>query len=370
MGHLMLTGMKKSVLEITTDLIKIPSVTNRPAAVREVFAYTEDFFKDSSGLFVKNFSCHGRPSLVVSAVDSLSPDILMIGHLDVVDAGPEMFEPRIENGRLIGRGACDMKSEDAVMMFLMKEFSEQKNPPSVALILTSDEEIGGADGLGYLVDAIGYRCRAALVPDGGSAPEELILSSKGVLHLRLSAKGVPAHGSAPWLGENALDKLIDAYQKIKKFFPDSAGSDHWHNTCNLGICSGGQAANQVPDSAHCLVDIRFTEDNNAAALAKKIRQAIPECEVEVVATGQPCFTSSDDKFVRLYNKVVQNKFSLPPCQGKNHSSHDGRYLSAHGIPILISRPISGGQHSEKEWVDLQSLKLFTDVYREFLSTIR
>ncbi len=361
--------MKKNVLEVTKDLIKIPSSPNRSEAMQQVFDYAKDFFQADKNLFIKTYLRNGKSSLVVSTVDSLSPDVLMIGHLDVVDADLAMFEPKEENGKLIGRGACDMKSENAVMMCLMSELAESSNPPSVALMLTLDEETGGIDGVNYLIDEIGYCCKVALVPDGSSSPEEIILANKGVLHLRLSVKGVPAHGSAPWLGENAIDKLIQAYQKIRMVFPVGNDSDHWYDTCNLGTISGGKATNQVPDSASCTIDIRFTEKNSSSVILNLVRQTVPECLVEIIVSGLPCSTPTSDPFVQLFNEVLKNKFNLSARYGRNCGGHDGRFLSALGIPVIVTRPISGDQHSEKEWVDIESLKNFVDIYREFINQV-
>lgn len=358
--------MKNNILEVTNNLIKIPSSLNRPEAMQQVFDYAKNFFQGNKKLFLKTYLQNNKASLVVSTVDGLFSDVLMIGHLDVVDAEQNMFEPKIEDGRLIGRGACDMKSEDAVMMCLMNELSELPKPPSVALMLTSDEEVGGGDGVKYLINSIGYRCGVALVPDGSSSPEELILANKGVLHLRLSAKGIPAHGSTPWLGENALDKLIQAILKVKILFPPGNDVDRWYNTCNLGLLSGGKAANQVPDSAFSVFDIRFVETESVPDILERVKQTVPECEVETIVTGYPCSSAFDNQFIQLYSNIIKEKFKLTPHYGKNCSGHDGRYLSVLGIPVIVTRPISGDQHSEKEWVDIESLNIFKEIYYEFI----
>jgi len=361
--------MKKNILEVTKDLIKIPSSLNRPEAIQQVFDYAKDFFQDNKKIFLKTYHKNNKMSLVVSIVDTLTPDVLMIGHLDVVDASPAMFEPREKDGKLFGRGACDMKSENAVMMCLLDELSELPNPPSVALMLTTDEEVGGKDGVEYLIKDIGYRCKVALVPDGSSSPEELIIANKGILHLCLSVKGIPAHGSAPWLGENAVEKMFKAYKKIKEVLPENDEPDNWYTSVNLGVFSGGKTINQVPDSASCFIDIRFVETTNSSSVLDLIKKTVPECSIEVVASGMPCSTEFDNEFVELYCKVVKEKFNFNPKFGRNCGGHDGRFLSELGIPVIVTRPISGDQHSETEWVDIQSLNTFKEIYREFINNV-
>src|SRR3990167_8076704 len=118
--------MKESILKITEDLVRIKTTADRPEELQRVIHYVEQFFQDIPHLFIKRYECEGKPSIVIATQDALSPDIFLVGHLDVVPAPDELFEARYEGTKMFGRGVCDMKSECVVLMQLMKELAQQK----------------------------------------------------------------------------------------------------------------------------------------------------------------------------------------------------------------------------------------------------
>jgi succinyl-diaminopimelate desuccinylase len=357
--------MPTNVIETTEALVRIQSTADRPEELQRAVQFVADYFDDAKGLIVRRYESGHKPSIVISTQETLTPDILMVGHLDVVPAIPEMFEPRYEGTKMLGRGVCDMKSECAVMMRIMREVSVHDEKPNIALMLTTDEEIGGFNGVNYLVNEIGYRAKVALVPDGGQAPDDVVLTCKGVLMMQLTAKGVRAHGSRPWLGDNAIEKLIDAFNKIRAHIPNpSSADDRWQHTCNIGIIAGGEASNQVPDFATADIDIRHIEGTTAKEMLKEVQKLVPEVEVTERISGSILNTDKENVFVKLYaeslNKTLNLTANLNTCCGSN----DGRFLSDHGIPIIISRPVSGDQHSPDEWLETESLVDFHRVYME------
>lgn len=352
------------LLRTTEELVRIRSVADRPDELRRAVGYVEAFFSDVPSLRLRRYERNGKPSIVVGTTDTMHPDVLLAGHLDVVPASDAMFEPVRDGTKLLGRGVCDMKSEDAVMMWLLRELAARPHPPSVALMLTTDEEIGGRDGVGYLVNDAGYRAKVALVPDGGLSPDELILETKGILQVRLTARGRSAHGSRPWLGENALDRLVDAYVGIRGRFPKDAGEEgHWHATMNLGTLRGGTAVNQVPDEAVCDIDIRYPASVGRATVLDVVTSSANGCTVDLVLDDAASSTPHDHPFVGAYASALRDELGLDARACKNHGGNDGRYLTAHGIPVITSRPTSGDQHSPTEWLDTESLEPFYRLYR-------
>ncbi len=360
--------MKESILRMTQDLVRIKTTADRPEELQRGIQYVEHFFQEVTGLFIKRYECEGKPSIVISTQDTLSPDIFLVGHLDVVPASDELFEPIYKGTKMFGRGVCDMKSECVVLMQLIKEIAQQADRPSVALMLTTDEEIGGLHGVSYLLNKIGYRSKIAIIPDGGQAPDDIVLENKGVLLLRMTAKGKTGHGSRPWLGENAIEKLLSAYARVRTLFPNQAtATDFWYNTLNIGMISGGEAANQIPDSASCDLDIRFTPDVTAQALLEQIMACVGDgVSVELRVNGDPIFTDPKDSFVQMYASCVEESLGTPATFNKHCGSNDGRFFTSLGIPIIVSRPTSGDQHSPHEWLETESL---VDFYQICLKAI-
>ncbi len=354
--------MHKSILDITGDLIRIRSTADRPADLHTAVDYCATYFSDLPDIVIRRYEYNGKPSIVVSFDDAREFTVMMVGHLDVVPAALELFEPRIVDGQLLARGACDMKSEVAVMLEIMRDLHATGMRPSVALMLTTDEETSGRDGTGYLTREIGYRCRVALVPDSGETPEHIVLKSKGVLHLRIHARGLTAHGSRPWLGVNAIESLFETYQKIKALFPPTDDPDRWYSTCIIGTIAGGSATNQIPDCATGAIDIRFTEQYSLDELLEKIRAIAGDAEIEILSTGAPMYTDMTNSFVMLYAEAVRGALGVDVAEEITHGATDGRFFAALGIPVITSRPCSGGQHSPSEWLDIASLGDFKKVY--------
>ena len=135
----------KDVLEITRDLVAIRTTEDRSDELMSAINYCFD--SCCNDLFFRRYEKNNKPSLVISNHEGLDFDVLLVGHLDVVPAKAELFVPRIEGDIMYGRGVCDMKSECAVMLKMMNEISEQKTDKKIALMLTTDEEIGGFDGV-------------------------------------------------------------------------------------------------------------------------------------------------------------------------------------------------------------------------------
>lgn len=358
------------LIETAVNLISIQSVADRPDELYRSIKFVEDFFAHCPKLKIKKFEHNGKYSIVISTVETLTPDILMVGHLDVVPAPNKMFEPRIEGVKLIGRGACDMKSENAVMMHVLREVVQDDCPPSVALMLTTDEEVGGRDGVHHLVDDMGYRCKVALVPDGGEAAKDIVTESKGVLQVRIVSQGVNAHGSVPWQGQNAIEKLLDACQNIRDLFHKKDTEDHWYTTFNIGTIVGGSGTNQVPADASCTIDIRYPSSISKKEILSRIKKAVSLCEVKVILDAGASKTDSNNPAVKSYIESMIKIYGTNPNLCRNHSAHDGRFFTNYGIPVIVSRPESGAQHSDDEWVDICSLESFYLLYLDFVRSFR
>jgi succinyl-diaminopimelate desuccinylase len=376
--------MKQTYLDTAKELISFRTTNQNCEELSRVISFVERYFS-GTGASIKKYESGGKTSLVVGTEDALSYDVILCGHLDVVPAHASSFTPEVKNGRLYGRGACDMKSEIAVMMQIMREvlLEKKENPalPSVALMLTTDEEVGGKNGAGYLVNHVGYSARAVLIPDAGMSPENIIVRSKGVLHLKLTARGISAHGSRPWLGLNAIEKVMKAYFAIKEDLENKDGEkiteafddgeeEYWYHTCSIGAISGGIAANQIPDHAEAFVDIRFTENMELENIIERIKMLAEGCDTDVVTEGEASIVSVKDNFLCRYAAIVREITGKECSYGRTHGSDDGRYFTKKGMPVLSSCPVSNGRHSEEEWVDIASLEDFYKIYSTFVRTFK
>lgn len=353
----------KKLLE---KLISFQSTKNHPQEIKKCFEFAVNWLK-KTGLKVKTYSSNKKPSLVATHKFKKHYQYILNGHLDVVPANyKNAFKPIIKGNRLYGRGASDMKGVVAAMMELIKD--KDLRTKDVALMLTSDEEIGGFNGVNYLLNKKGYSCDCVIVPDGGKN-WELVLAEKGVIHIKLEAKGKAAHGSRPWLGENAIEKLIQVYQEIKKKVPETTSKNRWLPTVNLGKLIGGDATNKVPSYAEMYLDFRYPKKNHRKKilnLIDKTSKKVKGISYQIQVEGGIMTTSKNNQYIKKILKVAKKqKINLKIT--KAYGASDGRFFSAQGIPVIMFKPICSQAHIDKEWVDLKSLKRFYHLLKSFLS---
>lgn len=355
------------LVDLTQHLIRIRSTHAHPEQILLARDFAANYF-DSTSLHIEPHHYGGVPSLTITK-HSKTPKIFLCGHLDVVDGDDEQFTPRLDGERLYGRGALDMKSGNAVMMALMKELSDTKH--DVGLILTGDEEIGGMHGVKVLLEQ-GYRAQVVIIPDGGLAVHRIVQKEKGIIWIRLEAQGAAAHGSRPWEGINAIERLMEALRNIKTLFADphtNHPDDHWVPTINIGHIEGGQSVNKVPSNAAATCDIRYTEQTNPNGLLEDIRALLPSHVTMEVRFFEP-MTNVDltHPLVTTFFDIVREHGHTPEIIS-GHGSSDGRFFSAHNIPVLISQPNGANHHAKDEWVHIPSIGKYYDIVRTYLDKV-
>lgn len=346
-------------------LIKFQSDKDRPEEIRNCFDFVVRCLKEA-GLKVKTFSSNSFPSFVAANKEKKHYRYILNGHLDVVPASyPNAFKPTIKGTRLYGRGTADMKGLVSALIELMKDPDLSKT--DTALMLTCDEEIGGFNGVKYLLDKHNYSCDCAVVPDGGEN-FSLILAEKGVLHIKFEAKGKAAHGARPWLGDNALDKLIRIYLNLKNFLPEATPPDNWQPTVNLGVLKGGDATNKVPDQAIMQLDFRFPDADDEEKILDLIENETKKekkVKWEILSKGYSLINDPKNSYFKKIQELAK-KEKIRLKVKKEHGASDGRFFSERKIPVIMFKPTCSGSHINNEWIDLKSLQKFYQLLKSFL----
>jgi succinyl-diaminopimelate desuccinylase len=345
----------REIVDLTKDLIRIPSVHSRPEEIRRCSEFIANWLT-SQGIESQQMVLRGVPSIIAGPKSGVSQAVLMT-HFDVVEADDDrQFEPSENDGRLYGRGAIDDKYAVALSMVLFRNHLQRlqqngagQNDMCFSLLLTGDEEIGGHSGAAAALEKFQVNFFIAL--DGGS-PERVITKEKGVLQLKLTAHGKAAHGARPWLGKNAFDVLVADYRAIGKLFWES-NPGHWHKTMTLSQCrAGDESFNKVPALATAILDIRYTDKDDPDAILEDIRKAVAS-DVEVVIK-EPLFVSEPSPY--LEKLLAQTQASV----GFEHGASDARFFSNRGIPgVVWGAEGEMSQHSAGEHLVIASL---TPVY--------
>ena len=315
--------LKKVITDLANDLIKFPSTKENEKDRKDVVKFVGKQFEREK-VFITEFEKNGVFSVVINLKKEKNPSLFLNGHLDVVPAKKEDFIPKIKGDRIYARGSGDMKGAVAVMIEVLKYFSKQQNIPSLGLMLTTDEEIGGENGVNYLINKKGYESKFAIIPDGGWDLSRIVLNQKGILHLKIKAYGKSAHGSMPFLGENAIDKLFQYYLEIKKIIPELKKGE-WKNSINLGKISGGEVANKVPDYAEMLLDVRVVGKDKEKIFNNIYK--ITGGNVEVTAQGNSFVQPKDNPFVKQYAKVASEEIKKDISFGAVEGASDARFFS-------------------------------------------
>jgi succinyl-diaminopimelate desuccinylase len=337
--------------------------TSRPEEIAAAAAFVKGWL-ESHEIVVREITHEGLPVLVAEAGSENGPWIVLHGHLDVVPGLPEQFEPRVEGDRLIGRGAYDMKGGLAAMMCALNDAAAQ-DAVGVRLVCVPDEEAEDPE----------QRATDRLVADGLEAdfaitgePTDLHIGveAKGVLALRLEVSGRSAHGSTPWLGDNAVIKALEVFRRIESL-PFSRESSELFDrpSINLGRIAGGDAFNKVPDVCEMVVDIRYLPGQDIGEILAEVR-SIPDVEVKRTFTRIPAMVSRTNPYVRALREAVSRSIEGEAMSvGRDGASDAVSFLQA-GIPAVEFGPAGGGHHGPDEWVSLKSLAAYRRALGDFV----
>ena len=361
----LLTDLQKKLVALTRDLIMIPSDESRPDDIDRCFEFIINHLESLDTVDIKKHYHRGITSLIVLPKNMDHPEILLCGHLDVIThADSHCYHSHITDGKIIGPGAGDMKGPLAVLLEVFINLHMKYENISLGLAITSDEERGGDAGMRFLFDEIGLRCKVALVPDGGSL-NEITIEEKGILHLTIKYIGHSAHAARPWLGNNPLEKLVDAVSQLRRHFDSLVNDeDHWHPTCTLTIIkTPNQTVNCIPSEAEGTLDIRFPAPYTTKEILTNIDNILgDDVETHTIMSAEPTQFTPDP----LYLSVSEEITGKPTIQKKEDGGSDARFIGRYNIPVIVSRPIVGELHSVDEWIDISSMETFYRIYERYL----
>ena len=302
-------------------------------------------------------------SAVIGPEDAATT-LVFHGHFDVVPGREEQFVPRVEGDRLIGRGTYDMKGALAAMMCAVHDLATQ-DAVRVRLVIVPDEE--SEDIERRTSDDL---VRRGLVGDfaitGEPTDLHVGIQAKGVLAARIVVHGRAAHGSTPWLGDNAVLKAIDVFRRIESL-PFSRESSELFDrpSINLGRINGGDALNKVPDECTMVLDIRYLPNQDPGDILEQIR-TIPDMQVVRTFIHPPAHVSRTNPFVLALTDVVGRLTSGESMSvGRDGASDAVSFLRA-GVPAVEFGPAGAGHHGPDEWVSISSLARYRQALTDFV----
>jgi len=362
----------ESLRRLLINLINFKTTAENPEQLLEIIEYVERYLSHPN-LKIERFMKNGKPSIVASFArhsNNRKFKVIFVGHLDVVPGREDQFVPKEEDGKIFGRGALDMKGPSSVMIKLFRDLAEREEYKDIALMLTTDEEVGSLNGVKYLLDEEGFSCDLAVIPDSGE-DFTVITEEKGALHFAVEFDGKPAHGSMPWLGESAIEKALKFYEDLKNFvLYDSQDPERWHNTLVMGVFRGGNKVNQIPPSARVEFDLRFVPPFTLEEIRAGISYLVKKHggKLEILSEGHPFSTDLNHPIVKLFLESVEKVVGGVKL-GKTHGATDGRFFAERGIPVVMIYPQGGDIHGDNEWVSFDSLIKLYEIFEDFVGKI-
>ena len=300
--------------------------------------------------------------------------ILLAPHLDTVVADKRQFIPRITNGRMHGRGACDTKGSVAAMFHALCELARGKRRPRETEIVFAglvDEENGQAGSRALI--AGGFRGDLAVV--GEPTRLKILTAHKGSLWLRLETRGKSAHAARPELGINAVHamaKIVDLLQgeyaeKLRRRRHRLLGSP----TVSVGTISGGTQVNIVPEHCTVLVDRRTLPGETEAGVWREIKTLLRKNHLKAALTTDqpaPCLPLETDPGLPLVAQFLGCAGQSKPA-GADYFC-DASVLAQGGIPSVVFGPGDIAQaHTADEWISLDSLEQGKNLLLDFFSAL-
>lgn len=375
---------------LLADLIRINSVNafyDQGPGEAELSRYIETFFRhegfdvERQSVIAATDRVERRDNVIVRMPgNDRSRHLLLEAHMDTVSASGmsiEPFDPRIENGRIFGRGSVDTKAGLAAMILVLVDLKRTGVKPRCDLTFAAvvDEEYSFR-GVTKLIENV--HADGAIVAE----PTELkiVTASKGVLRWRMKAHGKSAHSSKSHLGINAIvhmAELIVAIEKLHRRLRERSHPLLGSPTANIGIIQGGLQVNFVPNECVIEIDRRMLPDESPDQILGEYQSIVDELQArdstvtfEIVPPYliDPAMQTPGDASVIVAAKRAAEEVGIDKRTFGVPFGSDASKLARKGIPTIIFGPGSIDQaHTNCEYVELEQVDRAFDFFR---STVR
>ena len=367
----------QAVSDLLSQLVAIdsinPDLVAGGAGEAALASFTAEWFTRAGLEVTLQEVALGRPNVIAIARGTGGGRSLMLNaHLDTVGvAGMQApFTPRIEAGKLYGRGAYDMKGSLAACMLAMAAIRQQRVAGDVIFTGVVDEEYASI-GTQAIVER--WRADAAIVTE--PTEMQVCVAHKGFVWLDIETIGKAAHGSRPELGVYAIAKMGKLLVGIESIADElAAGTKHallGSGSLHASLISGGQELSSYPERCLLQIERRTIPGETAALVHAQVQSMIDR----VLASDSSFDASVTTTLVRdsfeidtaapivsaVHDAAVAVLRQSPAYVGKTFWM-DSALLSSAGIPTVIFGPGGEGAHAVIEWVDLQQVAQCGEIY--------
>jgi acetylornithine deacetylase len=310
----------------------------------------------------------GRHNAVARVGHGGTPVLTLCAHLDTVaGAGMAMqpFEPRVDGGRLYGRGAYDMKGGVAAIMLAMAKLQQAQLHGTVYAALVVDEEYASSGAFDFVQR---YRSDACIVTE--PSEERLILAHKGFVWVEVTTEGRAAHGSRWEEGTSAVARMgriiaaLDVYDRkalrTRRSHP-LLGPASMH----CAVVNGGTGWSTYAERCTLRVERRTLPGETSAEVMQEIRDVIEaageEASLDLVLERSPLECRGDSSVAVAVREAARQASGATPDDAGVAYWMDAAVFADAGAATVNYGPGGAGAHSAEEWVDLASVARCADV---------
>jgi acetylornithine deacetylase/succinyl-diaminopimelate desuccinylase-like protein len=375
-----------AVTRLLSDLVAIPSVNPMGRALSgpgvleaRLTDYLERWFGELGVPCERQAVAPGRDNLLARYdAPRGRRTILFDAHQDTVPTDGmtiDPFSPRVEGGRLYGRGACDIKGGLAAMLLAFARLVRERPEGSASVVMacTVDEEFTHLGSSLLATTPHGAGCAIVSEP----TRLDLVNCHKGAVRWKVRTRGVACHSSTPKLGVNAIYRMAPVVAALAEHAAELE-RDAPHPvlgppSLSIGRIEGGQSVNVVPDWCEVEVDRRVIPGEVVSDCLQRVASALRARlgtldGVEFLPPWvnmpslSPPSAGSNDWVARVGGAVAAATGRTPEVTGVPYGTDAGP-LGASGLPCLVFGPGDIAQaHTKDEWVELDQVRAAVDAY--------
>lgn len=370
-----MTVPNSPVLELTRELIRRPSVTPDDQGCQQLISE----ILGNLGFELEHLR-FGEVDNLWARRGEDGPMLCFAGHTDVVPPGPaeewaaDPFAAEVRDGRLIARGAADMKSGLAAMLTACRRFVEKhpNHAGSIAFLITSDEEGEAKDGTYRVMETLAKRneridwCVIGEPSSSQALGDTVRIGRRGSLTGLMTLRGVQGHVAYPSEARNPIHDLADLVSAINHK-PLDEGNSHFPPTSfqMVNVHSDAGAPNVIPGELKCRFNFRYSTQWTQETLAAHIQGIVSElgidCDITWRNAGDP-FLTEEGRLSQAVSRAVKEHTGLDPELSTSGGTSDGRFIAPHGVDVVEVGPINRTIHKVNEEILVADIPRLTDIY--------
>lgn len=364
-----------NLLQTIQDLIKFRTETGNLKEIDSCLDYCCRLFNNSGALVDVCRYKDVLPVLFIRNQPVNDFDVIVLGHLDVVPAADGMFSPYIKDGKMYGRGTLDMKSFAAVAFNSMFHVLENNLNLKFGIILSTDEEKGSASTHAFMNAHPDIKAKIVLDNDVGGNISKIVSKCKNPVFVKIIAEGLEAHGSTPWEGIDANEKLMMTCANIRKIYPYFSKelpqpSNKWQDTVHFAKINGGEVSNIICNHAEALCDFRLTETSSVENLKHNLDSCMENgVSYKIVSESTPVVMDEQDPYILDYKNFAENILGRPLEFEHIGGATDSRSFAVKGSIVIMHSGTGEGMHASNEYVDIRSVEQIADIQIRFLDKL-